>query len=297
MLKVKQVKREVSKAVQETREELKPFLEKLDIEKISKHNRGYLRYAQDPVKHFIDGELIRYLHTVNFIYSYFPKSTRILDIGFFIPVVPIGLSKLGFKVSTIEKLSYYEGALDKIISFVTEKYGIKVIDFDLFKDNSASLMHQFDVVLLLAILEHLNGTPMYLLEITRQIVNPDGYVIVEVPNIESLSKRLTFLIKGKLPYPPFEDYFYSEYPFSGHNREYTISDLKYALIKSGFDLVRLEIFHHNALKRRSLKGNMIYILELIGPASWRPNIWAVARPKSYHKRFERHHDHEIVKKN
>jgi len=279
MLKLKRFEKEVVKAVLETREELRPFLEKLDIERISKHNRGYLRYAEDPVKHFIDAELIRYFHTVNFIFTSLPKSVYILDIGFFIPVIPIALSKLGFTVFSLEKLSYYDGALDEIISFAMGKYKIKVIDFDLFEDDISDLEHKFDIVLLLAILEHLNGTPKFLLNTSRRLVKHEGYIIVEVPNVASLTKRLTLLIKGKLPYSPFEDFFNSEYPFSGHNREYTVDDLKYALMKSGFELIRLEVFHHSALKPRSLKGKLLYLVELIGPASWKPNIWAVAKPK------------------
>lgn len=279
MLKLKQFKKEVVKAVLEAKEELKPFLERLDFAKISKHNRGYLRYSQNPVVYFINQELTRYLHTLNFIDSSFSKSTSILDVGFFIPILPIGLSKIGFKVSAIEKLSYYEGALDEIISFSSRKYGIKVLDLDLFENCISDLKHQFDIVLLLAILEHLNGTPKYLLDRVKRIVKPNGCIIVEVPNVASLRKRLIFLLKGKLPYATFEDYFHSEYPFSGHNREYTIDDLKYALDQVGFDIVRLEVFHHSSLKPRSLKGKVFRTLELIGPPSWRPNIWTVAKPR------------------
>jgi len=272
-------KKVVIEAILEARKELMPFLERLDLERLSKHNRGYLRYSENPLMNFIDAELVRYIHTVNYIYSSSAKSVEILDVGFFIPVLPIALSKLGFKVSAVEKLSYYEGALDEILTFVREKYSIKVLDFNLFGDNPFYTQQKYDVVLLLAILEHLNGTPRHLLYKVRQILRADGYIILEVPNAASLTKRLTLLIRGKLPYSPFEDYFWSEYPFSGHNREYTISDLKYSLYQSGFKLTRMEVFHHSSIKPQHLKGKLLYMLEKIGPSSWKPNIWAVARPK------------------
>lgn len=234
------------------------------------------------MKFFIDAELIRYLHTVNFIYSSFPKSALILDVGFFIPVIPIGLSKLGFGVSAIEKMSYYNGALDEIISFSAEKYGIRLFDVDLLMDNIYDLKYQFDVVLILAVLEHLNGTPKYLLEKIKNIVKPNGCIIVEVPNIATLSSRLVFLKKGKSSCAPFEDYYHSEYPFSGHNRKYTIDDLKYALDQAGFEIAQLKVFHHSVLIPQSLKARILYALELIGPPSWKPNIWAVAKPRKAH---------------
>lgn len=271
--------KEAIHAIAEAKNELRPFLERLDFTRISKHNCGYLKYAQDPVKYFIDGELIRYLYTVNFIYSSFPKKIKILDIGFFIPVIPIALSKLGFSVTAIEKLSYYDGALDEIIQFTMERYGIQVLDLDLFDDKLPKLEYQFDIILLLAILEHLNGTPKYLLEKIQRLVKPEGCLIVEVPNVASLNKRLVMLIKGKSPYPLFEDYYHSEYPFSGHSREYTVGDLKYALEQSGFDITKLKVFHHSALMPQSFKGKILRILELVGPPSWKPNIWVMAKPK------------------
>ena len=276
---MRQFEKKVVKAIFEAKEELRPFLKSLNFAKISKHNHGYLRYARDPVKFFIDVEVIRYLHTVNFIYLSYPKSTWILDIGFFIPVVPLGLSKLGFRVSSVEKLSYYNGALDEIISFIAEKYGVRILDFDPLVDNIADLKHQFDVVLLLAILEHLNGSPNYLLEKTKSIVKPNGCIIVEVPNIASLIKRLALLLKGESPCPRFEDYYHSEYPFTGHNREYTINELKYTLDQAGFDVIKLKVFHHSAILPQGLKGKILHTLELIGPQSWKPNIWAVAKPR------------------
>lgn len=276
---MKQFDKKVVSTILEVKEELRPLIEKLDFTKIAKYNRGYLKYRQEPVKSFIDFELTRYLHTVNYIYSTHSVSAVILDVGFFIPVIPIALSKLGFKISAIEKLSFYNGSLDEIIAFTKEKYGISVLDFDFLMDNISELKNKFDIILLLAIFEHLNGTPKYLIERVRNIAKPDSHIITEVPNIASLTNRLVFLKKGIPPLPSFEDYFHSEYPFSGHNREYTIDDLKYAMDNSGFDIIHMKTFHQSVLIPDNIKMRLLHGLEKIGPASWKPNIWAVAKPR------------------
>ena len=75
-----------------------------------------------------------------------------------------------------------------------------------------------------------------------------GYVVVEVPNVAALSRRVSFLLKGWPPFPPFSDYYHSDYPFAGHNREYTIADLEYSLEQCGLELKALETFHLDAPK-------------------------------------------------
>lgn len=266
----------IKRIVLETKEELKPLISNLDWEKLSKHNKGNLRYRNYPSGH-LDLEVIRYIKTVDYINANFQRYSSVLDIGFFVPLIPIALSKLGFRVFALEKLCYYNGALDNIINFAREKYGVNILDFDILNDTIPKSWETYDVVLLLAVLEHLNGTPKYVLDKVKALLNPTGFLIVEVPNAAALAKRLSFLLKGKPPFPPFEDYYDSEYPFSGHNREYTIQDVKYALERSGFEIVKIEVFHHTVRNILSWKGRLLRALERSGPPSWKPSIWTVAR--------------------
>jgi hypothetical protein len=265
---------EVTRAILETREELSPFLYKLDLEALSLNNRSYLAYAKDPLRSFIDHEIIRYMKTADFIYRTLPRGASVIDIGLFIPVIPIALSKLGYQVASVEKLAFYGNALNDIITLITNRYHVCVYDLDVLTDE---LPIQADIVLLLAILEHLNGTPRYLLGRAKSMVKPDGYMIVEVPNAATLSRRLSFLLKGSPPFPPFADYYHSEYPFSGHNREYTVRDLQFALQQSGLKIVQLEVFHHGTADGLPWKSRLLRAIEQIGPADWRPSIWSVVK--------------------
>jgi hypothetical protein len=264
------------KAILDTREEISPYLEKLEIENLSQHNKGYMRYVGNPVRDFIDKELLRHLKTVDFVDKTLPRGADIMDIGFFIPIVPIALSKLGFRVSAIEKLDYYGDSLRELILLATESYGITIHNLDILNDELR--LERYSAVLLLAILEHLNGTPRLLLERAKRMADRDGYIVIDVPNAASLSRRLLFLFRGIPPYAPFSDYFHSDYPFAGHNREYTITDLKYALAQAGLEIIRMDVFHHSSNASLSMGSRLVRFIERLGPTHWKPTIWVAAKP-------------------
>jgi SAM-dependent methyltransferase len=270
---------QVSTAIQETRTELSPYVKRLNLSKLSRHNRGYLSYADDPVGSFIDAEAHTHVKIVSRLRNRLPEGARILDIGFFIPVVPIALSKLGFQVSSIEKLAFYDDALDDIITFSSKSYGIEVYDLDILNDDIDILGH-FDAVILSAILEHLNGTPKDLLKRARSIGKRKAYYVVTVPNVAALHKRLVFLLRGIPPFPSISVYYHSFYPFTGHNREYTMQDLKYVLNQSGFDIVHLETYNRPSKISHSLRKWLFNILTQIGPQTLRDSILSIAQQSS-----------------
>lgn len=270
----------VTKAVYEARNELVPFLNKLDFRIFSKYNVGYLQYQKEPTTYFIDLEIDRFIHTANYINAYFPKSARVLDIGIFVPVLPIGLAKLGYQVHAVEKLSLYENALDPILEYVEKKYNITIYDMDIIKNNTSQLNKQFDIVLLMAILEHLNGSPKRLLEKCKDILKSSGKLFVEVPNIASISKRIALFLYGKSPLPDYSDYFLSDYPFEGHNREYIFKELEYALTKTGFEICETAYLNVKPYPGARLQSHLMKLLSKFGIPSWRDVIWTVSQPKN-----------------
>jgi len=269
--------RDVLAALMETRAELEPLLQKLNFYEIAKYNYGYIRYAANPVEFFVDGEFRRFCQTVNYIYRNCPLGSVILDIGFFIPVVPIALAKLGYELFAVEKLSYYNGALNELLSLAQQKYNIQVMDYAINEHDTSLLNQRYDLVLLLAVLEHLNGTPKYLLNKIRNLLKPKGLMIVDVPNAASLLKRLVLFFKGTYPYTSIQEYYFSDYPYSGHNREYTRQDLEFVLQQSGFGIKDLAFFDHNgALPCRGFKEKLIRVINAIPISSLKPYIWATA---------------------
>jgi 2-polyprenyl-3-methyl-5-hydroxy-6-metoxy-1,4-benzoquinol methylase len=271
------LKPDVIKAIRETRNELSPFLEQLDFRVFSKYNVGYLRYQKDPSTYFIDLEVSRFLHTANYICTNFHRSTRILDIGIFIPVLPMALSKLGFQVDAIEKLSLYENTLDPILNHITKRYNIKIYDTDIINGDLSVINNHFDIVLLMAILEHLNGSPKRLLDKCRNFLKPSGYLFADVPNIASMPKRISFLLKGTPPLPIYSDYFLSDYPFEGHNREYSFNELQFALKSTGFEIHKADFLDARLPPNAKIQTRFINAINRLGPKSWRDVIWTVSK--------------------
>jgi 2-polyprenyl-3-methyl-5-hydroxy-6-metoxy-1,4-benzoquinol methylase len=272
--------RDVLAALVETRAELEPLLQRINFSEIAKHNYGYIRYAANPVEFFVDGEFTRFCQTVNYVYLNIPVGSAILDIGFFIPVVPIALAKLGYELSAVEKLSFYNGALDELLSLAQQKYNIQVMDFAITGDDTSFLHQKYDLVLLLAVLEHLNGTPKYLLKKLRNFLKSNGMMIIDVPNAVSLLKRLVLFFKGQYPYTSIQEYYFSDYPYSGHNREYSRQDLEFVLEQNGFWIKDLACFDHNeGMPSKGFKQKLIRVLNSIPINSLRPYIWAAVEPK------------------
>ena len=87
----------------------------------------------------------------------------------------------------------------------------------------------FDCVIAAEIIEHLYDTDFFLREIHR-ILQPNGLVVMSIPNIACFSNRLALLF-GKYPR-------YAEYRAggAGHIRVYTAPILKSQLIENGFEV-------------------------------------------------------------
>jgi SAM-dependent methyltransferase len=108
---------------------------------------------------------------VNF-YS-LPESKKIFDIGFGFAQALRYFDKLGFEVSGIEPSTEgYEYAKSKGL----EVYHSGIEDFDCIRGK------HFDIVLLLNVLEHLREPEVILKNIKDQVLNPDGLLVIDVPN-------------------------------------------------------------------------------------------------------------------
>jgi SAM-dependent methyltransferase len=113
-------------------------------------------------------------------------------------------------------------------------------DFDLpFADES------FDVVILHNVIEHLSDPPRVLRESFR-VLAYGGILSVVTENQACLRNRLKLLM-GRSIYFPLDNWLSREdrivkagrWVFTGHVREYTLAEVKYMLLRSGFVLERV----------------------------------------------------------
>lgn len=220
------------------RELLSEPLSQLDLAQLGKHNVAYSRhYAGQRFERFVKDEWPYYRHVLRWYRANVPKGSSVLEIGMFIPVIPIALSLEGYRVTTIEKLSLYGDALAPMVRLV-EAHGVSFQNADVVND--ALSLPTFDCVNLLAVVEHLLGSPKKLLGKIHSFLNAQGKFIFVVPNQARLARRLALFLRGESVQPRFEDYFDSEYPFEGHHREYTQSEVRHALNATGYRIEILE---------------------------------------------------------
>ncbi len=258
----------------QVREILEPTLKELDFRLIGKHNKSYMKkYAEDPFHYFVELEWPYYSKVIGWYIKNVPKTAKVLEIGMFIPTVPLALSILGYKVTTIERFNLYGNALDGIVKLASSK-GISIIDSDIVENEIQN--GPYDVINLLAVVEHLLGSPKLLLQKIHKSLHEDGRLVFVVPNQARLQCRLGLMFLGLSVQPCYEDYFQSCYPFEGHNREYVKSEVLYALQHSGFKTEEISAIRYPM--RGSALRRMVGCLQMILPMTFQQAFFAIGKP-------------------
>jgi 2-polyprenyl-3-methyl-5-hydroxy-6-metoxy-1,4-benzoquinol methylase len=225
---------------------------------------------------FIGGERNRFIRAVDIIRT--QQSTgSVCDLGCFLPYLPLVLRKLGFSVTIVDNYHLFgESLRHAILNFASEN-DIQVVDLDIVSDNFSQL-GKYDVVLLMAVVEHLHGSPRELLLKIHDITAHNGFLLFEVPNIAELGKRITFLF-GRSPLPEYALYFLSGYPFRGHSREMTMSEVTYLLKHTGFEIVTSSCYDYWTPTNSRVLGQVFELTKRLLPIKNKhQSIMAVARP-------------------
>lgn len=255
------------------RDAIEAPLQALDLDRLGEHNRSYSRtYAGRRFESFVLSEWPYYAHVLQWYRAHVPKESRVLEIGTFIPIIPLLLAWEGYHVTTVEKLSYYGDALDPMVQ-VLQRHGVVFHDADILDDGFAP--GAFDVVNLLAVVEHLLGSPKALLLRIHRMLRKDGALVFAVPNQARLIRRLGLFLGGISVQTEFADYFESKYPFTGHHREYTKSEVIHSLSKTGFSIEELGSVRYPP--RGSLVKRLITMVGNLLPATFHQMLFAVGR--------------------
>lgn len=272
----KQIAKKYASLIREVDRAIYPLIESINLEGISKHNTGYKAYEPDKFKNFVEVEKARFLNALGTITQEFSQG-NICDLGCFIPYLPTALALLGYNVKIVDKYQLYEDRFKGEISKLADSKHIRLCDLDILQDDFHPLGEN-EVVLLMAVVEHLNGSPRNLMEKARGIISNSGFLLFEVPNIAEFVKRVRMLL-GYSPLAPYQDYLQSDYPFMGHNREMTVGEVHQLLAQTGFDCEWVECYDYWKGGVTTLKGSMIQLLKQIAPLRHKAQvISAKARP-------------------
>ncbi|MHC5082260.1 MAG: class I SAM-dependent methyltransferase [Planctomycetota bacterium] len=277
MKSFQELRRKYAALTRDVESEIRPLLEAIPLQEIARHNAAYEAYGADRFYWFVEAEKNRYLNALDLI-SVEGAGGTVCDLGCFIPYLPLLLAKSGYAVKMVDRYELYGERFKGAIEDLAGANGIEVHDIDLLTGGLEALETN-DVVLLMAVVEHLAGSPRGLLEKVRGVLKPSGLLLFEAPNIAEFHRRLAVL-RGLSPLPGYEAYFRSDYPFMGHHREMTLSEVAYLLENTGYAVERLTCYDFLFTPPKSWKGSLAAGLKRLLPLKDKGQaILALARPR------------------
>ncbi len=223
---------------------------------IATHSRGWSPELFD-FKHYLEASAIRFYKAYR---SFAVENDRqkVCDVGGLYGVFPLTLKAIGYDVTMTEALKYYGTSFDGLFKFVAGE-GVKIADYDPFEPESA-LAERFDVITVMAVIEHYPHSLKIFMENLIALMKPGGKIYLEVPNIAYLPKRLKFLL-GRTPHTDIQDIFHSKVPFIGHHHEFTIRELRDLARLSGLSIISENFFNYSVagqpLPKRLLKNSVL----------------------------------------
>ncbi|MBK8466428.1 MAG: methyltransferase domain-containing protein [Chloracidobacterium sp.] len=166
----------------------------------------------------------------------------VCDVGGFWGVWPVTAKKLGFDVSMTETLKFYGESFTPLFEHITQS-GVKIFDYDPFVPD-ANLPQKFDLVTVMAVLEHYPHSLKTLVDNLKHITAGKGHIYFEAPNIAYLPKRIRFLF-GLTPLVNVSDIYLSEAPFIGHHHEFTLAEMRDLAQLSGLKIIKEDLYNYS----------------------------------------------------
>lgn len=232
-----------------------------------------------PFEGYMDTAEDAYVNTANTVLRYLEPGDRVLDFGAGPADKTAVLQALGFRCSAFDDLQDdwhdIEGNRERVLDFA-RGFGI---DYRLRTDDAFPFEEgSFDMVMMHDVIEHLHDSPRSLVLGLLDLVRPEGYLFITVPNAVNIRKRLAVL-RGKTNLPAFSQYYWYPDPWRGHVREYTGDDLAQLSEFLDLDVAELRGCHHMLDKRLSRLLKPVYLGATRAFPGWRDTWLLVAKKR------------------
>ena len=228
-------------------------------------------------EHYLRCSQCRVVRVQRALRRHVPAGSRVLDYGSYFGNFALAARANGYAVESVDSYAGYDGALDPWVRLQRDA-GIVVHDFaDVQYDMRGLSVPHFDAVMCAGVIEHMPHTPRPLLETLNAILKPGGVLLLDTPNLGYLYRRLQ-LLDGESIFPPIEHQYFTEIPFEGHHREYTVREVEWLLGQAGHSILELETFNYSMFGNSELSGDHVeYYHAMVADSSLREIIFAASR--------------------
>ena len=127
------------------------------------------------------------------------------------------------------------------------------------EDKDFEKLEKFDVIICMAVIEHIPHTPKYFLEKLRSKLKNGGVLILDTPNLTRLENRIN-LNNDITTFQNIHSQFNTDIPWEGHHREFTMNELIYILEELKFVNIYNKRFDYHIFGKDRINQNEIHEL-------------------------------------
>ncbi len=248
-------------------------LKRKDLSSLASNAPGLENYDWES---YLNSSLIRMLKVSEFL-GKVGTNLKILDIGSYFGNFALFCSKLGHSVEVVDSYRGYKGAFEFILGKF-KRNGIIIHEIaDVGYDLTGLSEKSYDVVLCLSVIEHIPHTPRLLMEAINRVLKDSGHLILETPNLAYIYNRQK-LICGFSIHAPLQVQYFTQIPFQGHHREYTIDEIRWILQENKFVEIFLDTYSYSLYSLPYLNGmDLLNYVKMRTDKTSRELIIALAR--------------------
>lgn len=254
--------------------EIVPLLEKINFQALEK---GQGNFDANYFATYLTQSTVRVFHLAKLLEEKQIKGGQLLDVGSFIGTFSLPLKRLGWDVVAVDRYSSFDNALEPIVNFLKTE-GVTVVETEAnTEEEDLARLGQFNTVISMAVIEHIPHTPKFFLEKLRGSVSPNGLLALDTPNLTRYWSRIA--INNDRPnMQDIQSQYFSEIPFAGHHREYTLNELVWMLSTLGFDDIATKRFDYNLLQFDRIDGQHLQsLISMINDPSQMDTILVAGR--------------------
>lgn len=223
--------------------------------------------------HYYNMHFSRYLKMLDILESTDIKFDNFLDIGPSFSHFAYLISKFfnadGFTVDV-------ENEAHKQVSKILEQSGFQCKFANVVEKGIPYKDNKFQLVIFSEVIEHIPASPTTIFKEISRVIKKDGFLFLTTPNAVKLFYRLAFL-RGRNPYPLFEEHLSFENAYIRHWREYTLTECIDFLEKNGFTQYKSGYVDFQPAKPRNPVKELIMRILLSVHPPFRDSFWIVAR--------------------